>query len=940
MLYRYVQSEETGKWRPVPLDKDYTSRLDSMGATRVSILAVSCIIDDDTDPEEIKYLGPLYFDIDLESNLHLAISSAQELVSKLRQLEVPDEGIQVYASGAKGFHILVPESLFLQSRKPVRFLPRVYMEVARDLYVMGLDFAVYSGGRGRLFRFENAQRPDGAYRVRITLQELEQMTPELYHQIVQSPRALQLPGPNGHKSVLLTDLVERAMGRVRKKQILRGTALPVEALKPYAEEPPGCVDMLTKGDLNNRVKFNQAAMQFASFVSRSGMPDYKVDSLANQMAEATESGSYNTAVKRKIHLIGLVSYARARPNLQFTCAAMRSVLANSKCCADCPLNKKDLKDSKDVDEDGAVLGVIAEPDGYYLKRENGDSRISTFTLHPIEVYLDPSQGDHMSRRVGTQMEVYVKHEKRTEVYFQEEGWSSKQMFLKQFEGLSDLTFIGTDADIQRLKYTVYRHNEEDEVDEVVNVYAVGIHDGVIGRKRIYTYVEPGLSINSYNIQGTHRLQGTVTSPPNLRQTAKPEPRDQKVADALRNLIEINAPHVVSQMLGWVSACHLKRHLIHLKGEFPSINLWGASECGKTLTAKSFSLLNCIDYFNDGGAKPTSVSLATPFPIISACSNTTTIPRILEEFNESQMKRFAGYEMVTEIIKASWQEHPVERGMLNRSRANGSNRTGAHVEDLKVTSPLIVCSEQRPDKPALQNRMVMIHLTHKTREGRSKYFYLIEEETKPYLLSFGRAMTMMAIKTKDEWVKERFYANFDLLPPMFRDRAALSYTTLLLGLDYFIGVSESLELGIAERITTLKTDLIQHLSQSGSDIQKRRAHTEVDIVLTEISLMVQMSLQDISTVPLIKGKQFLCLPNKDELVLDMKAVFMLYKRHTRLQGDKVVFNSFEQFEPLLKTEPYFISDLRVQREISTTRRMWVLSLSKMQAKGIDTSLFLG
>ena len=80
MLYRYVQTEEKGKWLPIPVNKNFDDEARRLGAVRMSVLAVSEILKDEGGQDEVGYLGPLYFDIDLSGNINLAISSAQELV--------------------------------------------------------------------------------------------------------------------------------------------------------------------------------------------------------------------------------------------------------------------------------------------------------------------------------------------------------------------------------------------------------------------------------------------------------------------------------------------------------------------------------------------------------------------------------------------------------------------------------------------------------------------------------------------------------------------------------------------------------------------------------------------------------------------------------------------------------------------------------------------
>lgn len=931
MNYRYIQTEEKGKWIPLAATKDFEQEALKKGAVRATILAVNKDPDHTEDPDDIGYIGPLYFDID-SANLTVAIQSTQDLIHKLRELDVPDVGLEVYCSGSKGFHVIIQPTLFLNSSRVIKRLPNIYMEMARDLYVLGLDFHVYSGGKGRMFRPVNGLRPDGRYRVRITLDELFAMTPEIYAATVTAPRNLQLPGPNGSTAPALQMLFEKARQRVHNKQILRGTALPIDQLIPYAEEPPACIDQLCQGETyKSGVNFNRVGLQLAAFIARAGVPPYKADSLISQLATHGHSTKYSTDGQRKVHLQGLVHYARAKPAIYFSCAGMRAVLTNSP-CRDCPLNGTTLDGSAEEE----TTAVIARPDGYYAFTANGgERRVSTFTLQAVEVFLEQSDSGNITRRKGTLVDVYSKFEQIGQVYFDEVGWRSKQEFLKQFEGIAGLGFIGNDVDIQKIKISVYAPREEDDVEEVTNVYAAGIYQGNAGKSKIYTYVEPGLSVNSYGIQGTHKLQELFHPAPIMRKSAKPTPGDKALEHTLRNLMGINSPEAMAQLIGWHSLCHLKTHIMSWKKQFPSLNLWGAAGCGKSMTSSLMTFLNGLDYMSDGS--PLLVSSSTAFPVIEAVSSTTTIPRILEEFNKSQMMRRGMYEHVTEIIKAAWNGYTVPRGTLSR-RPSSDTRVGATVVEKTVSAPLVVCSEQALRKPALQQRMIQLHLTTKGREGRTE-FYQHALDNHQHLLSFARALTMMALKTKTTWIEDRYEDAKQYVSTDINDRSRFAYTMLFVGLDYFHAVAHSLALNLDEEVGQLKGALANTLSQNLEEIVQEKRWSEVDRLISELGDMAQLALQNTTQSEMIHGKHFIALPETNELVLDMKGIFSMYLRHVHRYGAKAVFSSLEQLAPLLKNEDYFVAHSRIVKTMNRNRPMWVLDIRRLVAKGHDITMFL-
>ena len=109
MSYHYYQQNGGDeKWQPVKADK-----LDTIdGAMFCTILSVDVPIADDASREDlavVKYRGSLYFDLDDATSPASTAKYAMELVGKLEQHGVPARQLELYASGGKGFHILVPE---------------------------------------------------------------------------------------------------------------------------------------------------------------------------------------------------------------------------------------------------------------------------------------------------------------------------------------------------------------------------------------------------------------------------------------------------------------------------------------------------------------------------------------------------------------------------------------------------------------------------------------------------------------------------------------------------------------------------------------------------------------------------------------------------------------------------------------------------------------
>ena len=372
-MYKYYQVGPKSPWQLIPEGANTEQQAIDLGARKLTILAVSHVVDEATPAEEIRRSGPWYCDIDCK-DLKLAILSAIALVMKLRDLGVPDGAIEVFASGSKGFHIVVKESVF-SSGRALKGLHTIYKEMALELYVIGIDFQVYSGGRGVCWRLPNIQREDGKYKVPITVDELMDMTPEWYQQLVSTPRILPKPDVDpGLKAFGMEALMDRAKKRVRNRPA-QPEPIADEKLADFREEPPPCVTDMAEYKIRPSRNFNEAALQMGIFLARAGVSDTVSSSLASRMAANGSSNSYTSPHSREEHLTGLIGYLKYTPSKQFSCNAVRSVISTRPCedCSLCLAGEEEAEVGEDV-------GLVERADGYYVLGQNGERRISTFIL--------------------------------------------------------------------------------------------------------------------------------------------------------------------------------------------------------------------------------------------------------------------------------------------------------------------------------------------------------------------------------------------------------------------------------------------------------------------------------------------------------------------------------------------------------------------------------
>jgi hypothetical protein len=925
-VYKYYQVGEKGQWILITEEADTEQQAIAAGARKLTMLSVSEAIDETTDRADLSYKGPFNADIDNKHDLMEAARSTQALVSKLLDLQVPEQAIQVYASGSKGFHVIVPESVF-SSGRALKNLPAIYKEMALELYVLGMDFQVYSGGRGTCWRLPNIQRDNGKYRVPITLEELFSFKEHHYDQFVSNPRILPAPVIDpSERAHGMEALMERAKKKVRAKPA-QPEPIADDRLAEFKEEPPACVVDLADYKVKASRNFNEVALQFGIFLARSGMEDTASSSLISRLASNGSSQSYSTPRSREDHLTGLVGYLNYTPSKKFSCAAMRSVIA-TRPCPDCSLCKAGEEEA----EVGEDLGLVERSDGYYILSPNGDRRISTFILKATNVFLEQSQSGKSVRRVGATVEIVRNDEILGKASFSEQGWVSKSTFKGELKGIGNLAFYGSEDDIQRIKHITL--DEDQEMGEIVQVKSAGMHTHRLAGKNIRVYVEPGFSINQYRVRGTHSLTDRVTAPPSIHTTELPTDGDGAVSETLLNLFRVNTPYAVAQILGWTVACHLKTHLMERYSQFPLLSLWGNAGAGKSMTSTLFAWLNGCNYsLHDS---PVSMSSITPWAMIRYCSSSTTVPRILEEYNKSKIS-IRKYDQLGEIMKMSWNGQMIARGTIKKSSVEGGGG-GAHVEETPICAPLLIVSEQAPQMPALQQRSVQVKLNPQDIHGREDHFFQTVAE-EDHLRQVSKALVFSALKTDIAWVEKAMEHANALLPPILTDRPRYSYQVLVMGLMFMRKVCTDLNLHhtVDEALFGLETELLSHITEKAVEISRDKMRTEADLVMEDIGLMAQMTINGGATW--ISSPAHYTIRN-NVIYFDLAVMFATYKQYKTASREKLIIENSSQFKQLVAQEPYFVTDQSIDgaSALRITRAVLELDMEKMQEKGLDVTMY--
>lgn len=930
-FYRYYQKSEKTTWE-VTTDVADAAKYQEMGAKRVSILALDSPIVEGVDKKVIKYKGPMYFDID-HKDLKIAISSTQRLVKRLLELEVPEYSMEVYCSGAKGFHVYVHAQCFTNSRA-MRNLPRFYKKLATCFHVPGLDYQPYSSGKGNLFRLPNVKREkDGKYKVRISLEELQNITPEKYEELVSEPRSIAFM-PMRKPEIMparTAVLFHEAQLEVRRELSERGKheqfGISSEKLKSSLPDLPPCATSLASGNIKNSVNFNQAALQLAVLLS-AYKPDPAVSAnIVSRFASSTDSSSYKTEEDRASHVFGLIGYVETSDSFSFSCGPMVSVLS-SRPCSECVLKSQTSQDSADYD-------IIEDTTGYYYRGAKENRQLTNFTLVPVtEIGVtDEATGGEIRDKVIAQ--VYSMDEMIGVVDLGNDAWASRRQFIGALGHLGkNIAAYLSDNEVQKLKEYVLR--DLDEVDYQIQVTSLGIYRDTPRRSPRYTWVEKGLSVNKWGMKDTHVYSRTqeigrlseerMNSMPQYNNIPPLQVGDKRVEEAVGHLLEMNTKEVVAPIIGWHAATSLKSHLMGRFGQFPLLNLWGGRGSGKTRTAVIFSNMCGSNYMD---CSPHVASSSSLFPIYMELSSTTTIPRIVDEFNRAGCGNSA-YTRISEALKQAYMGASVHRGAL------GKGGKGITTVEWPMTSPTIFLSEHIPDVPALVDRSVTVMLSEPNLSGRKKHERFLGRHYKE-LWPLARALAMEPLNMHEEGLLEPVEGWEDKLPEALSDRQRYASAVVLYGLDYFKSVlNKFYDVLFDDKIAALQDAYLESLSGISFSLVGGGSSTEVDAYLRRLSdmcMLLQTGHIEPSMQPLVTAVR----RDGDVLKIDVPVVFTIIRNYLSKVRARSPLGEPAQFMALLRNEPYF---LRMEEDavMSTTRKVAVLDIGKLSSKGVDVSAF--
>jgi hypothetical protein len=757
----YWTLDKSGGWSSGKSDHRQTI-IEAKQPKYVTVLDLSELLDDDSTVEDqlkIRYSGPFYADWDCE-DLMIGAASVRRFLQVLHdEYDVDPLSVQLYASGGRGYHIELPFRTFC-SHEPtivggVQYLPQVYREMANELYTEDMDMAVYSAKRGRMWRTPNVERETaGRFKVPITLQQLHDMTPELYLELTSAPRPFTLLAEPVYSPQLGSKFDNfRKKVTQRYSESRRKANDTSEAVKALNGEWPDSVKALMDGrNINPNVGLNKIALQLGILSNALGRSlDDHIEACLGLIQNYRGDG-HSTARAVRDELKRMYRYAAGNIAYQYSPSAMTTIMDETADAND--LRGDPTKGGKQAeraakgDLSDLMGGIINGSFGVYstkgedsMRRETNwhfdnstavevidatDMKTRGYLVESLrggvtqgEVQLDAStflSGDSTKKFISTQGAVAPKLDS-----FKAGGMLASVM---QAARANPKVFA-----LMKEGFNLVR----DESGEEKMVWASSEGCFAPDSSRSYRYRSP----NGTEV-GNYRSDVAEARALNDHDNA------HEVVDALLHFN--NDPTTVACVLGWMSACWLK--VLHHKygTNFPLLQIFGESGAGKT----AMILLLLRMFYLKSEPKATNASQGTSYGRRMMLTSSSTIPYFMDEFKPKQMSQ----DLVREI-RTLLHEMYTPSMQAPRGGGNGNGIAGGSWHDLAFeskTTPMVFSTETAEAEAAIQERTIAAAFSKRNRQGRAKAAFETLFRNQEVLTSVGKSMMQATLSGKPEVIK--------------------------------------------------------------------------------------------------------------------------------------------------------------------------------------------
>lgn len=758
-MYVYYQKiGGTEKW--VPLQVEELKSLEEIKPTFVTVLATDKLITDNADKDliaNIKYSGPMYFDFDNEQDVAASIQDAKETVEEIVGYGVNPNCLEIYLSGKKGMHVLIPQQVMVQKPVPVVNLPAVYKEIAFKFVRPNTDIRVYTAKKGRMLRTCYNIRENGNYRVPITYQELLELNTDKYYELCKTPRpavAFQKPEYCPRFALVYEEALQKFEGKPKKKP----KPVSAETLKLHGKLAEAVMSGACRPDMG----FNQIAVQVALYARESGWDEAKFLSACEGLVNSHKSDGnrYNTVGKRERALLETFHYVEDNPSYEYSLGGLKSIATEQAI------------EENSTTVEGADANISERVGRYFTSKGEDSLPISNFTFvlegkGAPESLVDFETGELLGIRV---------------CFTPESSATTKRSFVlhpNQFTSSSGFqnaistrggVFTGSDAQArgvlqmiqQRLAGTakfglgseglafVSVPSADGEYSDLTqeNLMWVDTYD-IKHAKESSEVVKNAFVFRGYPDESGD-IKTDIMRAPLLKEIFKDDEGKQRCLKGMKHLINSHPPEVIGPVIGWFVACVWKQFFIRFHGKFPLLHVYGAAGSGKTELITSMCRFH---YYRSDIAEMSPSS--SGFGLVRLLGASTSIPVFFDEYKPAEMDANT-LKQIRGIFRMVYNQKETVRG-----GGNAKNSSFNALNRVKLTAPIVFISEAMEDQTAIAERVVLAPIKRQSPQLAAYHYsqFLQFQEYEDIIPSLGRALIMHALGAGSV---ERFEKQFEEL----------------------------------------------------------------------------------------------------------------------------------------------------------------------------------
>jgi len=244
-------AEMARQWRVYPASEEGIKEAVRDGYTAISIFEFSHPVEK-SKAQPIRY-GDMVLDFDAKKELRdnngnslgkvgdigKALEAVRTFIKILNKYGVNPQDLQYYASGGKGFHVVLPRKVIGSEAGDIE-LPAIYRQMLNQILNMVtnkelwdgatldalkesrkfvledlcIDLNGFKGGKGQLIRLPHIQRADGNYKVPVTYAEIMHNDASFFEEIVRSDRHIE--GEGIRDGIMSAPLLEETYLQAKK----------------------------------------------------------------------------------------------------------------------------------------------------------------------------------------------------------------------------------------------------------------------------------------------------------------------------------------------------------------------------------------------------------------------------------------------------------------------------------------------------------------------------------------------------------------------------------------------------------------------------------------------------------------------------------------------------------------------------------------------------